>query len=45
MYEKLLNDLAFSPEKLKDGTSNKTRLLERYMAAKRFLERSNCPVY
>ena len=35
MYEKLLNDLAFSPEKLKDGTSNKTRLLERYMAAKK----------
>ena len=35
MYLKLLDDSAFLPEKLKDGTSNKIRLLERYNAAKR----------
>lgn len=33
LYEKLLQDVAFAPDKLKDGTSNKLRLLERYNAA------------
>ena len=35
MYLNLLEDDAFLPEKLKDGTSNKIRLLERYNAANR----------
>ncbi len=35
MYENLLSDNAFLPEKLKDGTSNKLRLQERYNAAKK----------
>lgn len=35
LYEKLLEEDAFSPEKLKDGTSNKTRLMERYKAAQK----------
>lgn len=35
LYENLLADNAFLPEKLRDGTSNKNRLLERYNAAKR----------
>ena len=35
MYSKLLEDDAFLPEKLKDGTSNKIRLQERYNAANR----------
>ena len=35
LYTKLLEDDAFVPDKLKDGTSNKVRLLERYNAANR----------
>lgn len=35
MYDTLLSDEAFLPEKLKDGTSNKIKLKERYDAAKR----------
>lgn len=35
LYEALLNDDAFIPDKLKEGTASKSRLLERYNAANR----------